>query len=121
MMLFEHWLPPTLPPNDKKRFNEKRKSPYKSSIFTTSLSGKAEVCKTFIPGPIPGGASKKSRTRIACPALFGRATHEAHPAPRAKGVAGSGSHTPPEGRGACSPDAGRGYIRRRRNSDKVAQ
>ena len=38
--------------------------------------------------------AKKSRTRIACPALFGRATHEAHPAPRAKGVAGSGSHSP---------------------------
>ena len=38
-------------------------------------SGKAEVCKTFIPGPIPGGASKKKHicnadvlfsTKFAC-------------------------------------------------------
>ena len=40
----------------------------------------------FAVGEIP------TRWRNACPALFGRATHEAHPAPRAKGVAESGPH-----------------------------
>ena len=58
--------------------------------------------------------AKKSRTRIACPALFGRATHEAHPAPRAKGVAGSGSHSPLEDRQARLPGGERANIRTKR-------
>ena len=62
---------------------------------------------------------KKSRTRIACPALFGRATHEAHPAPHAKGVAGSGPHSPLGGRGACSPDGERANIRAKREIPEI--
>ena len=38
-------------------------------------------------------------------------------APQAEGVAESGSHIPPEDRGACTPGAGRGHIRCRRISD----
>ena len=38
-------------------------------------SGKAKVCNTSIPGPIPGGASKKKSTPKGA-FLFGRATHE---------------------------------------------
>ena len=38
-------------------------SPVSRSIFYIGMapwpSGKAEVCKTFIPGSIPGGASSK--------------------------------------------------------------
>ena len=49
-------------------------------------SGKARVCKTLIPGPIPGGASKKRRTRTACPSLFGDATHESDQALCANGA-----------------------------------
>ncbi len=39
-------------------------------------SGKAKVCNTSIPGPIPGGASKKNQSD-GLVFLFGRATHEA--------------------------------------------
>ena len=33
-------------------------------------SGKAKVCNTSIPGPIPGGASKKAQDTKWCPVLF---------------------------------------------------
>ena len=63
---------------------------------------------------------KKSRTRIACPALFGRATHEAHPAPHAKGVAGSGSHSPLEDRQARLPGVECANIRAKREIPESA-
>ena len=43
-------------------------------------------------------------------------THPFIFSPKTPCVLDSGSHTPPEDRGACSPGAGCGYIRRRRNS-----
>ena len=61
-----------------------------ASAFVNSLntapwpSGKARVCKTLIPGPIPGGASKTKETRIACLFCFGGITHESDRAPQAK-------------------------------------
>ena len=53
-----------------------------ASAFVNSLntapwpSGKARVCKTLIPGPIPGGASKTKTVRIAYRFCFGDTTHE---------------------------------------------
>ena len=44
-------------------------------------SGKAKVCNTSIPGPIPGGASKKKPVPCGLVFLFGRATHESDRAP----------------------------------------
>ena len=38
-------------------------------------SGKAKVCNTSIPGPIPGGASKKRWVPKRVPIFFARAHH----------------------------------------------
>ena len=39
-------------------------------------SGKAKVCNTSIPGPIPGGASKKAQDTKWCPVLFSCISNE---------------------------------------------
>ena len=77
-------------------------------------SGQARVCKTLIPGPNPGGASKERSTPIGVLfSFFGGA-----PARRIAFSCATrketGSVTPPKGRGACTPDAGRGYFRAKR-------
>ena len=101
-------------------------SPVIRSIFMAPWpSGKARVCKTLIPGPNPGGASKKAiplplgrgiaffATRIRGRIAAKRRPGEMLLCPR---WAKEHSKPPPEDRGARTPGAGRANIRRRRNS-----
>ena len=69
-----------------------------------------EKCRNII-GIFFVNTSQKEQARNACPALFGRATHEAHPAPHAKGVSGFGPHSPLEDRQARKTGAERANIR----------
>ena len=67
--------------------------------------------KDEVPGPNPGSSSKRKGHLFRCPFLvaFGAATIYSAWFSRAKRKK-TGSHTPPEGRGARSPDEVRGYL-----------
>ena len=80
-------------------------------------SGKAEVCKTFIPGPIPGGASKAKAPLLGC-FCFGEAIHvgRLHSLAKASPVRKFAAERPP----ACEAAARRISLARRANFRVIA-
>ena len=83
-------------------------------IWRRSQAVRQRSAKPLFPGPIPGGASNERSNPIGLLFLFVGGVTPSSSRALPLQAAESGSHSPPEDRGACSPGVERANIRTKR-------